>query len=665
MMGMKLKPVRGEIQTTNPMRDLGSSLIDAVRANEPSYQKIANAIDVQAQRQINIDKALEKTRQDNHNTLQGANFQKRLLDFEFFVEKGDPQKQNQMYDIAVLEKMRKEHFGKTLQEFKMNHYAGGKDPAYGAFESLAYGEGNLSYMRIKKIKEKKIKFDATVAWATTKESAYNDVSKRTSWKNYWAIGNLEKDLFKINLNKAKNNMVVIDVKEELDKYDLHNWKNYFHNRPKNQKEDPITGKMTTDYIEVYNDVNTGVEKDFIEEIPFTEYDKSRIKFTHTTHFDKEFLPDNIREDLLTDAKKQLTRQVYIETKHFEESNQKIIQEFYSTYKEGINNMDYYLEKLKGPKKYTIYNELLEANNDMQTGKTLTTQSEYNTQSFIFANLATWQINSITKPFLTDDEKKYNNQAVNSLDQKKPRSIFDRHVAGEIGLKDFTLFDKIIRGKGKQTAKIDKVVDKWIDNLMPSLLPGKSGKKTIAYQFVKSQLKSIMMERVYDAIEKDSEFSQIVNIKNKLLNSNSPDWIGFDATQYKLKMGDEIKMNLKNLSSKSTNYMDRVNRVILDPNWIPITHQQVLDSVYKANGELPGFTAAKNKKYQAQIKAALYEWKTDKNGNPSKNWYYHEFPKETVFVTHQHTYGSYSPTEGGQKRNKYGKYGKIRTGNVTK
>ena len=63
-MGMKLKPVRGEIQTTNPMRDLGSSLIDAVRANEPSYQKIANAIDVQAQRQINIDKALEKTRQD-------------------------------------------------------------------------------------------------------------------------------------------------------------------------------------------------------------------------------------------------------------------------------------------------------------------------------------------------------------------------------------------------------------------------------------------------------------------------------------------------------------------------------------------------------------------------------------------------------------------------
>ena len=37
-----------------------------------------------------------------------------------------------------------------------------------------------------------------------------------------------------------------------------------------------------------------------------------------------------------------------------------------------------------------------------------------------------------------------------------------------------------------------------------------------------------------------------------------------------------------------------------------THQQVLDSVYKANGELPGFTAAKNKKYQAQIKAALYE-----------------------------------------------------------
>ena len=76
---MKLKPVRGEISTTNPMPNLGSSLVDAVKANAPQEQRVVNSL-------INLANKAKDTRGcilvgqgSKHNTVQNSRLSMDLL----------------------------------------------------------------------------------------------------------------------------------------------------------------------------------------------------------------------------------------------------------------------------------------------------------------------------------------------------------------------------------------------------------------------------------------------------------------------------------------------------------------------------------------------------------------------------------------------------------
>ena len=81
-MPIKLKPVRGEIQTTNPMRDLGSSMVEVAKQTQLDIKPIINTINAQAIAKDDLNLKLENTRINNKIKLKEAELDKEILTFE-------------------------------------------------------------------------------------------------------------------------------------------------------------------------------------------------------------------------------------------------------------------------------------------------------------------------------------------------------------------------------------------------------------------------------------------------------------------------------------------------------------------------------------------------------------------------------------------------------
>ena len=81
-MGMKLKPVRGEIQTTNPMRDLGSSMVEIAKQTEVDIKPVINTINAQVNAKRNINSRLEEIRINNKIKKANAELDTELLLFK-------------------------------------------------------------------------------------------------------------------------------------------------------------------------------------------------------------------------------------------------------------------------------------------------------------------------------------------------------------------------------------------------------------------------------------------------------------------------------------------------------------------------------------------------------------------------------------------------------
>ena len=144
---MKLKPVRGEIRTTNPMPNLGSSLVDAVKANAPQEQRVVNSLINLANKAKDTRDKLETQRIRDKNTVEEEKLKERLLVSEDTINLGN--RDGNLLSVEQIEESKKVMYDSVLKDYNPKNINSPyyKDKtAFDSFESGMYNQMNLKYL---------------------------------------------------------------------------------------------------------------------------------------------------------------------------------------------------------------------------------------------------------------------------------------------------------------------------------------------------------------------------------------------------------------------------------------------------------------------------------------------------------------------------------------
>ena len=212
---MKLKPIRGEIQTTNPMPNLGSSLVDAVKSNAPGEQRVVNTLINLSNREKSNRDALEAQRRKDKNSTMEQKLKARLLESENFVNIGD--RDGNLLSPEEVTSNRKTIHNNIKKDLE-NYYK--NDPsAFIDFESMMYNQLNLSTLRINTERKKSIKFYADKTFTQNKINLKNDLNSLPI-QNYWIGEDVLRTKYENNISqKAKDGDNTIDVGKEMFAWD--------------------------------------------------------------------------------------------------------------------------------------------------------------------------------------------------------------------------------------------------------------------------------------------------------------------------------------------------------------------------------------------------------------------------------------------------------------
>lgn len=374
---MKLKPVRGEIRTTNPMPNLGSSLVDAVKANAPQEQRVVNSLINLAKRAEDTRDKLETQRIRDKNTVEEEKLKERLLVSEDTINLGD--RDGNLLSVEQIEASKKVMYDSVLKDYDPKNFNSPyyKDKtAFDSFESGMYNQMNLSRLRVNKKRDDSIKFTANKVYGEVKTNSYNEL-KNLPISNYWIGSDNIRDKFENKVNSRALVDGTVDVTKELFDYDKTSTINYLG---KIYTMTDALGREVPDFAAMYIALTNTKEFEKLNlDLPGGKFEKLKNR-KYVKNLGKD-IPVDLRNAITEELKDSLTDQVYIENYEILKNNTKVMQDFQKDLSDSeklltLKDASKYYNKLVGYDKERHINTINQGIQDRLDGKRYTINERF-------------------------------------------------------------------------------------------------------------------------------------------------------------------------------------------------------------------------------------------------------------------------------------------------
>ena len=367
---MKLKPVRGEIRTTNPMPNLGSSLVDAVKANAPQEQRVVNSLINLANKAKDTRDKLETQRIRDKNTVEEEKLKERLLVSEDTINLGD--RDGNLLSVEQIEESKKVMYDSVLKDYNPKNINSPyyKDKtAFDSFESGMYNQMNLSRLRVNKKRDDSIKFTANKVYGETKTNSYNEL-KNLPISNYWISSDTIRDKFLSKVNSRALVDSTVDVTKELFDYDKTSTINYLG---KIYTMTDALGREVPDFAAMYIALTNTKEFEKLNlDLPGGKFEQLKNR-KYVKNLGKD-IPIDLRNAIKEELKDNLTDQVFVEKNQIDRHNAEVEENFANDLIDPEKNISFkdlnkYTDKLIGYEKGSSIDAMTKDLQDKQRGIT--------------------------------------------------------------------------------------------------------------------------------------------------------------------------------------------------------------------------------------------------------------------------------------------------------
>ena len=367
---MKLKPVRGEIRTTNPMPNLGSSLVDAVKANAPQEQRVVNSLINLANKAKDTRDKLETQRIRDKNTVEEEKLKERLLVSEDTINLGN--RDGNLLSVEQIEESKKVMYDSVLKDYdpkNINSPYYKDKTAFDSFESGMYNQMNLSRLRVNKKRDDSIKFTANKVYGETKTNSYNEL-KNLPISNYWISSDTIRDKFLSKVNSRALVDSTVDVTKELFDYDKTSTINYLG---KIYTMTDALGREVPDFAAMYIALTNTKEFEKLNlDLPGGKFEQLKNR-KYVKNLGKD-IPIDLRNAIKEELKDNLTDQVFVEKNQIDKHNAEVEENFANDLIDPEKNISFkdlnkYTDKLIGYEKGSSIDAMTKDLQDKQRGIT--------------------------------------------------------------------------------------------------------------------------------------------------------------------------------------------------------------------------------------------------------------------------------------------------------
>ena len=535
---MKLKPIRGEIQTTNPMPNLGSSLVDAVKSNAPGEQRVVNTLINLFNREKSNRDALEAQRRKDKNSTMEQKLKARLLESENFVNIGD--RDGNLLSPEEVTSNRKTIHNNIKKDLE-NYYK--NDPsAFIDFESMMYNQLNLSTLRINTERKKSIKFYADKTFTQNKINLKNDLNSLPI-QNYWIGEDVLRTKYENNISqKAKDGDNTIDVGKEMFAWDQESATILLE---KTYTMTDSLGKTVPDYAAIYASLT---DTEAVEKLNL-DLPGGKIEYLKNRKYTKDIgkiLEPALVKEIKEKIKKDLIDQTYIENNQILKRNTKVLTQFEKDLMNPeklltLKDLSFYSKQLIGYEKEANISTMKQSILNRMQGKTYTIDERMSGNEILY-KIYTGDLTNRDTKFMLPGETE-----AQSINQRLFSNAF-------VGTNTFNVeITKAFSVAGEERSEIVNFVNKseQVKNLVADLGGSIINSDPLLNQ-VKAEVIGIILEKKNQADKQGKPF----NIED-VLNPKSESFIFTNEfiKTYKKDMTDVINYykSQRGLTSSSVDY----------------------------------------------------------------------------------------------------------------
>tara|TARA_R110000765_G_scaffold97836_1_gene183863 strand:- start:6 stop:1943 length:1938 start_codon:yes stop_codon:yes gene_type:complete len=535
---MKLKPIRGEIQTTNPMPNLGSSLVDAVKSNAPGEQRVVNTLINLSNREKSNRDALEAQRRKDKNSTMEQKLKARLLESENFVNIGD--RDGNLLSPEEVTSNRKTIHNNIKKDLE-NYYK--NDPsAFIDFESMMYNQLNLSTLRINTERKKSIKFYADKTFTQNKINLKNDLNSLPI-QNYWIGEDVLRTKYENNISqKAKDGDNTIDVGKEMFAWDQESATILLE---KTYTMTDSLGKTVPDYAAIYASLT---DTEAVEKLNL-DLPGGKIEYLKNRKYTKDIgkiLEPALVKEIKEKIKKDLIDQTYIENNQILKRNTKVLTQFEKDLMNPeklltLKDLSFYSKQLIGYEKEANISTMKQSILNRMQGKTYTIDERMSGNEILY-KIYTGDLTNRDTKFMLPGETE-----AQSINQRLFSNAF-------VGTNTFNVeITKAFSVAGEERSEIVNFVNKseQVKNLVADLGGSIINSDPLLNQ-VKAEVIGIILEKKNQADKQGKPF----NIED-VLNPKSESFIFTNEfiKTYKKDMTDVINYykSQRGLTSSSVDY----------------------------------------------------------------------------------------------------------------
>jgi hypothetical protein len=472
---MKIKPIRDEIRSINPMQNLGTNLLDIVRTTEPDTQGTYNKLLALAEREKSNRDKLEAQRIQNKVSLASELIRKDILGSKEAAVKGDP------YGNLLTTKEMDKNWDNITANLKKKYGMGEtgyfkNDPsAYSVFESNMYGAFNEGHQQIEMERKRKILMETNHGYERERKMHLAQLDT-VSLDKFSQAFHVHEQQFKAIVDKFYSAGGNIDPGQEMNSFKLEAAKTFLRRAYIYETE---TGEKLPDYVKQYIAIEglENFEKIFPNGIKGGE--KEREDLEKVLPVDKisdilKSLGITEKNELLSDLSGKVKEQLYIRSDVESKHNAKVIEDYKQRlYREGkykgkppmtFKELEKFKKQVVGYEADKIREIMQKDMIDVQEGKSVV-PTEFDKVQEILALTATGGIKSINQKFLLSGED-------------VARSIVDRmRDSYYLNSTEFvTKFEKMKKlGDSNLRKFIEKKVkdDNMLDQFFPIIAKGKN------------------------------------------------------------------------------------------------------------------------------------------------------------------------------------------------